>query len=78
MPVAITIRDVPEEVRDVPAARAARQGRSLQQFLLTELRSAAARPTIDEVIARARARLERAPTGVTTDQILDALDADRR
>jgi antitoxin FitA len=33
MPVAITIRNVPEEVRDELAARAARSGRSLQEYL---------------------------------------------
>lgn len=78
MPVAITIRNVPEDVRDILAARAARQGRSLQEFLLGELRDAAAKPTVDEVITRARARLVEAPTGVTVDDILAARDADRR
>lgn len=34
MSVAIQVRDVPEDVRDVLAARAARQGRSMQAYLL--------------------------------------------
>ena len=33
VPVAITIRDVPDEVRDELAARAARSGQSLQEYL---------------------------------------------
>jgi plasmid stability protein len=34
MPVALQIRDVPEEVRDAIAARARREGQSLQAYLL--------------------------------------------
>lgn len=33
MAVQITIRDVPDKVRDELAARAARQGKSMQEFL---------------------------------------------
>jgi len=35
--IQITIRDVPESVRDELAARAALQGRSMQEFLRIEL-----------------------------------------
>jgi len=76
--VAITIRDVPSEVRDELAARAARAGKSLQEYLHGVLVQAANRPTVDDVIARARARV--AATGVRLDAttILEARDADRR
>lgn len=78
MSVAITIRDVPDEVRDELAARAARAGKSLQEYLRGMLIEVAARPPVDEVIARARARV--AATGVRADaaSILAARDAGRR
>jgi plasmid stability protein len=76
--VAITVRDVPDDARDELAARAARSGQSLQEFLRALLVAAAAKPSVDDVIARARARV--AATGVRVDaaSILDARDADRR
>jgi plasmid stability protein len=76
--VAITIRDVPAETRNELAARAARSGRSLQEYVRGLLLDAAARPAVDDVIARARARV--AATGVTLDPgtILTDRDADRR
>lgn len=78
MSVAITVRDVPDEVRDELAARAARAGKSLQEYLRGMLIATTARPSVDDVIARARARVE--TTGVVTDAeaILAARDADRR
>jgi hypothetical protein len=78
MVVAITIRNVPDEVRQELAARAARSGHSLQEYLIAELRAIALRPTCDDVIARARARVEGSGDHVTPSDILDARDADRR
>jgi hypothetical protein len=78
MVVAITIRNVPDEVREELAARAARSGRSLQEYLIAELRAIALRPTADDVIARARARVEGSGDRVAVSDILDALDADRK
>jgi plasmid stability protein len=76
--VAVTIRDVPEQVRDELAARAAREGQSLQEYLRFLLVSVAERPTVGEVLARARARV--AATGVRLDPVATvvAKDADRR
>jgi len=37
MPIQITIRNVPEKVRDELAARAALQGKSMQEYLRSEL-----------------------------------------
>jgi plasmid stability protein len=42
MSIQITIRDVPERVRDELAARAALQGKSMQEYLRAELERMAA------------------------------------
>jgi plasmid stability protein len=76
--VAVTIRQVPDEVRDELAARAARVGKSLQEYLLGMLVDTAARPPVDDVIARARARVTATGVKVTAESILAARDADRR
>lgn len=78
MAVAITIRDVPDEVRNELAARAARSGRSLQEYLRSMLVEATARPPVSDVIARARARVQATGSRVDADSILAARDADRR
>jgi hypothetical protein len=78
MSVAITVRDVPDEVRDELAARAARAGKSLQEYLRGMLIDAAARPPVDDVIARARARVAATGVRVDAESILAARDADRR
>jgi antitoxin FitA len=77
MGVAITIRNVPEEVRDELAARAARTGRSLQEYLVAHLVDMAAQPTPEDVIARARARARALGYSVTAESILADRDADR-
>lgn len=78
MPVAITVRDVPDEVRNELAARAARDGRSLQEYLRVMLVEVAARPSASDVIARARARVETTGARVDAASILAARDTDRR
>jgi antitoxin FitA len=78
MTVAITIRNVPDEVRDELAARAARSGRSLQEYLLRQLASLAARPSVEDVVARARTRARATGARLDPDQIVAARDADRR
>ena len=45
MAIQINIRDVPEKVRDELAARAALQGKSMQEFPRAELERLAARPS---------------------------------
>jgi len=54
--VVISVRDVPDAVRDELAGRAARAGKSLQEYLRGMFVDAAARPPVEDVIARARAR----------------------
>lgn len=78
MSVAITVRDVPDEVRDELAARAARAGKSLQEYLRGMLVEAAARPPVADVIARARERVDTTGVRVDAASILAARDADRR
>lgn len=78
MGVAITVRDVPLEVRDELAARAARSGKSLQEYLRGFLVEAVAKPTVADVIARARARVSATGAQVEADAILAARDVDRR
>ncbi len=78
MSVAITIRDVPDEVRNVLAARAARAGQSLQEYLKGMLVESAEKPPVADVISRARARTGTTGTRVDAATILAARDADRR
>jgi hypothetical protein len=76
--VAVTIRNVPDEVRDELAARAARSGRSLQEYLVGRLVELASRPDLDAVLDGARARVRAAGSVVSTDDVLAARDVDRR
>jgi plasmid stability protein len=78
MSVAITIRDVPDDVRDELAARAARAGKSLQEYLRGMLVESTARPRVDDVVARARNRVQATGSRVDVESILGARDADRR
>jgi len=78
MSVAITVRDVPDAVRDELAARAARAGKSLQEYVRAMLVDAASRPPVADVIARARARVDATGVQVDAGSILAARDADRR
>ena len=78
MSVAITVRDVPDEVRDELAARAARAGKSLQEYLRGMLIGTASRPPVEDVIARARARVAATGVRVDAEAILAARDAERR
>jgi antitoxin FitA len=74
----ITIRNVPDEIRNELAARAALSGRSLQEYMLAEVERIAARPAPDELFMRIRERKRATGTRVSTEAILGALDADRR
>lgn len=76
--VAITIRDVPDDVRDELAGRAARSGKSLQEYLRGMLVDTATRPTVHDVLGRARARVKATGSHLDAATILAAKDADRR
>ena len=73
----MTICDVPDDVRDALAARAARAGQSLQEYVRGQLSALAARPEPDELWERVRHRLLATGTTVPSAAILAAEDADR-
>ena len=74
---AVTICGVPSATRDELAARAARSGRSLQEYLLAEINEFAARPDPSDVLARARERVRGTGTRVDAEVILAARDTER-
>ena len=77
MAVAVTVRNVPNEVRNELASRAALKGWSLQEFLLQELVELSKRPDRAVLVARLRANSAgHAPVSIS--DILDARDAERR
>ncbi len=76
MPISITIRSVPDEVRDELAARAARSGRSLQEYLVHELTRLAGRRTIDDVLDGIRRRAEHYPP-IDREVVLDIIAGGR-
>jgi len=78
MGVQITIRDVPEEVRDELASRAARERKSMQEYLKEELERLAARPSLHTWLERVRDRKRSANRRLSGRQILKHRDADRR
>jgi hypothetical protein len=78
MGVQITIRDVAEEVRDELAARAARERKSMQEYLKGELERLAARPSMGAWVEAVRLRKRAAGRRVSSRQILQHRDADRR
>jgi antitoxin FitA len=76
MPVAITIRNVPDEVRNELASRAAAKGFSLQEFVLSELVELTKRPDRLALLARIESRLD--GTVLTSGQLADLSDRERR
>ena len=78
MPKSVTIRDVPDEVRDELAARAARNGRSLQEYLRRELIKPASKPYLESVMERLERRRRAGGSSLPVSSILSYLDQDRR
>ncbi len=78
MPVQITIRDVPEAVRDELAVRAARARQSMQEFFRAELVRLAMRPAVEVWLTQVRERKQAGATRVRRAAILRARVADRR
>ena len=76
MATTITVRHVPDEVRNELAARAARSGRSLQEYMLGELERLASRPPVSELLDEVRER--KRGRQLDREQILADRDADRR
>jgi plasmid stability protein len=78
VPVQITIRDVPEQVRDELAMRAARDGKSMQEYLRGELMRMAQRPSVQTWLEQVRKRKEAEKRRVPSKDILRHREADRR
>ena len=74
----ITVRDVPDSTRDELAARAARSGRSMQEYLRMQLIELAGSVDTDELLARVRARKEQTRSRLPAKEILAAKDQDLR
>jgi plasmid stability protein len=78
VPTSVTIRDVPDEVRDELAARAALAGRSLQEHLRAELIELARRPSAAVLMERVRARKARTRSTLSRSKILAHRRQERR
>ena len=78
MAIRITVRNVPEAVRDKLAARAARARMAMQEYLRGELERLASKPSIDRWLERVRARQNATRTRLPASEILRHLDAGRR
>lgn len=76
MTINVTIRGVPEDVRDELAARAARSGRSLQEYLKGQLVDLAHRPSAADVVVEIRHRA-RAYPAVGEGSVVADVAADR-
>jgi antitoxin FitA len=74
----ITIRDVPDDVRDELAARARLSGRSLQKYLRSQLVALASRPDPVVLTGRAGVRTQRTGSRLAAERILAHRDHDRR
>ena len=71
----ITIRHVPDDVRDKLATRAKAAGQSMQQYLLSELTRQTQEPTMAELLERHRRTVP--PLTLTADEIVAAVHAGR-
>lgn len=70
MPKTIQIRDLDDEVYAALARRAAEVGLSVPDLLRREAARLAARPSMEEWLARTRRR----PSGISRAEVIDALD----
>ena len=78
MSIQITIRNVPEDVRDELASRAALQRQSMQEYLRGELQRIASRPSVEAWLDAVRERKGAAGTRVPAAKILQARDSERK
>lgn len=78
MAVAVTVRDVPQDVRDELAARAARKGQSLQEYLRARLIAEASKPAVDDALSEIRRYVSVSGAELSVERVLSDRDADRR
>jgi plasmid stability protein len=79
--VAITIRNVPEETRNELASRAAREGRSLQEYLRRQLIDMAERPDNKawvEQVRKHKRELMGGGIAISAEEIVRDIHAGRR
>ena len=77
MPVQITIRNVPEEMRDELKLRAALNRQSMQAFMLSELERILSRPSNEELMRRAAERAATFGSRMGSDKIVEMIREDR-
>jgi antitoxin FitA len=65
----VQIRNVPDALHRRLKSRAALAGMSLSDYLLSEIRQVAERPTLDELRARLHSRTETAPSVAPADAV---------
>jgi plasmid stability protein len=70
VPKTIQIRDLDDDVYAALRRRAAEAGLTVPDLLRREAARLAARPTVEEWLARTRRR----PTDITTAEVIEALD----
>jgi plasmid stability protein len=73
----LTVRNVPTEVRNALAAKAALAGQSMQEYTLAALSELARRIDQREVLSQLRAQQKAFPAA-TRESLLADLDQDRR
>lgn len=78
MGVQITIRDVPEAVRDELAARAAQEGKSMQEYLRDAMQLLVSKPSPEQWVAMVKESKAHYLTNVPADAILKARNQDQR
>jgi len=78
MGIQITIRDVPEAVRDELASRAAREGKSMQEYLRHAIELLASRPSPEQWIAMVRESKGHYGASVPAAVIAQNRDQDKR
>ena len=78
MPVQITIRNVPDQVRDSLASKARHEQKSMQEYLLGQLKRLAERPSRTQWLELVRQSKAESPARVSPAEILSHRDADRR
>ena len=77
VPKSITIHDVPDEVCEELADRAALTGRSLQEYLRALVVDLAGRPDAEAWVAKVRARKGSTDDAISVERILALRDAGR-
>lgn len=78
MAVQITVRNVPDRVRDALADQARHERKSMQEYLLGQFERLAERPSPAQWLARVRRRKAEAKFRLRPSEILSHRDADRR